>query len=124
MIQQLNPEKVFTGEGNDKIGPGHYDIKKSAINKNKGTNWHLSNVGREFTNQVKKETEKSRVGPGSYEVNASGIVNKYRQIKNREIGNAAGRNDKNHNGNYGMDLIDSVNESDTDSICPEVTFML
>lgn len=42
-IQQQNPEKHFSGVGPDKVGPGHYNQKRSIIEpRTKGVNFAKS----------------------------------------------------------------------------------
>ena len=65
MIEQQNPDKVFTGEGKDTIGPGHYNINRELVKKSKGTNWHASNVQRRTFYRTNKENS---LGPGTYNV--------------------------------------------------------
>ena len=78
LIQQHNPEKVFTGEGKSRIGPGQYEINRDFMNKTKGTNWHSSAVGREFSTRYNKLVEKSNLGPGAYNIERN-IGKKYKQ---------------------------------------------
>ena len=67
LVQQPNPEKVYTGEGGDKIGPGHYEVKREITDKKKGTNWHVSHVKRLEAPLNKTTAETSTLGPGSYD---------------------------------------------------------
>lgn len=67
MVQQPNPEKVFTGEGSDKIGPGHYEVKRELNDKKKGTNWHASHAKRLETTLNKTTADTGALGPGSYD---------------------------------------------------------
>lgn len=65
LIQQQNPEHVFSGTHGDTVGPGYYEIKDTRIHKT-GTNWHASKVKRPiFTSGV---TQQSFIGPGSYDI--------------------------------------------------------
>ena len=47
-MRQKNPDIVHSGEGNDKIGPGHYSyVSPMGLNKNqRGAKWHLSKSKR------------------------------------------------------------------------------
>jgi len=64
LIQQPNPERLFTGRQNDAIGPGQYEIK-GMTSRRTGTDWHSSKVSRlKFTDC---EAMKYQVGPGSYD---------------------------------------------------------
>ena len=64
---------MFTGEGKDRIGPGHYEIRRDLIGKHKGTNWHASNALRTAPELVKAATE-TNIGPGVYEVEKASRV--------------------------------------------------
>eukprot|EP00826_Nyctotherus_ovalis_P039703 TRINITY_DN3835_c0_g1_i4.p1 TRINITY_DN3835_c0_g1~~TRINITY_DN3835_c0_g1_i4.p1 ORF type:complete len:221 (-),score=9.21 TRINITY_DN3835_c0_g1_i4:707-1369(-) len=66
LVRQENPGRVFAGEGKDKIGPGHYEIKREL--KTKGTNWHASTAERDFVIRYNKLAENANLGPGSYEI--------------------------------------------------------
>ena len=65
LIQQQNPDKIFTGEGPDQVGPGHYELRRGLVDRKKGTNWHASNVKRVVG--LNKTTDAANVGPGAYE---------------------------------------------------------
>lgn len=74
LVKQKNPDKVFTGEGADKIGPGHYQMKDS-FNILKGTNWHQSRTHRRsFTSG---NTAPS-LGPGCYNSDKTDIFPIYK----------------------------------------------
>ena len=64
-MQQQNPDKVFAGEGSDKIGPGQYEVKRELTDKKRGTNWHASNAKRVGT-VLNKTADSSNLGPGTY----------------------------------------------------------
>lgn len=65
LIQQQNPEKVYSGSRGDSVGPGQYEMK-NLVNRNTGTNWHSSKVNRPiFTARGAKN---NMIGPGSYEI--------------------------------------------------------
>lgn len=77
LIQQQNPEKVFTGEGKDKVGPGHYEVKREIASKKSGTNWHSSNVKRGvFAGAPSNPIE---IGPGKYETAKQIPLPQYKQ---------------------------------------------
>jgi hypothetical protein len=70
LIQQQNPEKVFTGTRGDTVGPGQYEVKELRI-RSTGTNWHASKVKRPmFTSSANQQ---SLVGPGSYNLTETSV---------------------------------------------------
>lgn len=69
LLRQRNPDVVFSGEGEDKIGPGHYSVNPSMGGPNKrnikGAQWHLSKSKRSM---VESQALPEAVGPGSYDI--------------------------------------------------------
>lgn len=63
LVQQPNPDKVFTSTHNDTVGPGQYEVK--GMTRKTGTNWHSSKVPRLMFTEM--EAKNSKVGPGTYE---------------------------------------------------------
>jgi len=63
LIQQQNPEKIFTGTHGDTVGPGQYEVKYIRA-KSTGINWHSSKVKRPML--TSSATQQSLIGPGSY----------------------------------------------------------
>jgi hypothetical protein len=58
--KQQNPDKIYTGEKEDKIGPGHYETSNEE-KKTKGVvRWRSAHVDN------RKKKEESLVGPGYY----------------------------------------------------------
>eukprot|EP01022_Parablepharisma_sp_SALTPOND_P005157 TRINITY_DN121831_c0_g1_i1.p1 TRINITY_DN121831_c0_g1~~TRINITY_DN121831_c0_g1_i1.p1 ORF type:complete len:430 (-),score=8.21 TRINITY_DN121831_c0_g1_i1:241-1530(-) len=119
LIQQQNPEKIFAGEGADKIGPGHYEVKRELVNKYKGTNWHASNVKREFA-RLNKTVEDTNIGPGAYEVEKhTSIASKYTKTRPTALSYLGSRMTKGAGLPYSTDA-GSENESETESDMLEV----
>ena len=63
-----NPETIYTGVKNDRVGPGQYNVNEGFKGKNKGPTWHKSKVSR-LAPTVSKEKE-LMVGPGTYDVDS------------------------------------------------------
>lgn len=111
LVQQQNPEKIFAGEGDDAIGPGHYEIGRSPFGRHKGTNWHASNARR---GNAQRRTN-NYVGPGTYDTDTSTIGYKggrsayswRKGIRKNLVSN-------------GANLMESVQESELDSNVHEV----
>jgi hypothetical protein len=76
LIQQQNPEKVFTGEGRDKVGPGHYEAKREAAVKKSGTNWHSSKVQKGL--KIESHGNAADIGPGKYELGKTQPIPQYK----------------------------------------------
>lgn len=64
LVQQPNPDKVFTGAHSDTVGPGQYEVKGMTTRKT-GTNWHSSKVSRLMFTET--EAKNNKVGPGTYD---------------------------------------------------------
>lgn len=84
VVRQPGPCKVFTGEGNDRVGPGHYDVKKNSLNRNKGTNWHASNVTRKLPIFLKASREERNIGPGTYDAKGNSTFTRRSRSFTRE----------------------------------------
>lgn len=65
LVQQPNPDTVFSGVKQDTVGPGQYEVR-GMPSRRTGTNWHSSRASRfVFT---ESEAKNSKVGPGTYDV--------------------------------------------------------
>jgi hypothetical protein len=78
LIKQKNPEKVYTGIGRDRVGPGQYESVNEIATKVKGTDWHSSKMKRTAPGE---ENKGIMVGPGQYNSEKQEIfpVYKYKQ---------------------------------------------
>ena len=65
LVQQTNPEQVFTGSHEDSVGPGQYEVDNS-IKPKPGGNWHVSKTQRIDFNSI--NSSKDSLGPGSYDI--------------------------------------------------------
>lgn len=62
LVCQKNPVAVYSGIGQNSVGPGQYNPQTvSEIYNNKGTAWHKSSVKRDLSTKGS-----SNLGPGSY----------------------------------------------------------
>jgi len=124
LIQQQNPDKIYTGEGKDRIGPGHYEIKRELANKYKGTNWHVSNVKR-LNENPNKTADNPQLGPGAYEIEkTTSLVSKY-QKKKQNQSSYFGTRSYNSNARGGGRVQENTEESsETESDFNEVNLLL
>lgn len=60
LLRQPTVNDGFTGDKNDSVGPGQYEIKDPLINMH-GGNWHISKV-----NRMGLKVPENELGPGSY----------------------------------------------------------
>ena len=82
MIQQLNPDRIFSGEGKDSIGPGQYNINREIGNTYKGVDWHSSNVEKGLNEKIQRNEECANLGPGRYNVEKlTGCFARYKKKK-------------------------------------------
>lgn len=92
LVRQGSAEQVFSGEKNNSIGPGHYEVDRDLSKNAKGVTWHASNKSRELYNDNKRAKEQSNLGPGAYNVEKQTTsFSRYRRSKKVECSPLGGR---------------------------------
>ena len=112
MINQKNPDNIFTGEGKDRIGPGQYNINREFFDNKKGTNWSSSRVPRRLN---VRSNEGNELGPAAYYIEKhTGLMSKFRRPKRVECSILGGRQAQ-YSSNIRTEYYDSDYDSEIES---------